>query len=120
MSMRHWLGIDGIDVVIQVALTFCVAGFLIGVSSTVDEDQIIFGVTGISFAVLAWRRTRALRRPDMPESTAEAAIARLEDLEQRLGDLESRETRVAELEERLEFAERLLARPAAPEQRVRP
>jgi hypothetical protein len=118
--MRRWLGIDGIDFAIQAVLTFCVAGFLIGVNDVVNEDQVIFGVTGISFAILAWRRNRALRRHDaLSEMTGEASAARLEEIDQRLADLEVRESRVAELEERLEFAERLLARPAIPEQRAR-
>ena len=41
---------------------------------------------------------------------------RLGEIEQRLADLESRESRVAELEERLDFAERLLARESAARQ----
>ena len=111
MSMRRWLGIDGIDLAIQVALTFCVAGFLIGAGGSANEEPIIFGVSGISFSILAYRRSRALRRHEsLAETTGEAAVARLEDLDQRLAELEIRDHRVAELEERLEFAERLLAR----------
>jgi len=41
---------------------------------------------------------------------------RLEEMEQRLAGLEAREARVAELEERLDFAERLLTREAATRQ----
>jgi hypothetical protein len=41
---------------------------------------------------------------------------RLEEIEHRLAELEAREARVAELEERLDFAERLLTREAAARQ----
>ena len=110
MSLRRWLGIDGIDLAIQVALTFCAGGFLVSMTNGLD-DAIVSGVSGTSFAILAWRRNRALRaRGGGPETTGEAAAARFEDIDQRLADLEIREHRVAELEERLEFAERLLAR----------
>jgi hypothetical protein len=40
----------------------------------------------------------------------------LEEIEHRLAELEAREARVAELEERLDFAERLLTREAAARQ----
>jgi hypothetical protein len=39
--------------------------------------------------------------------------ARVAQLEQRVADLEAGQTRLAELEERLDFAERLLVRPDA-------
>jgi hypothetical protein len=38
---------------------------------------------------------------------------RLDEIEHRLGELEAREARLAELEERLDFAERLLTRETA-------
>ncbi len=38
---------------------------------------------------------------------------RLAELEQRLGDLEAGQSRVAELEERLDFTERMLAQASA-------
>jgi len=41
---------------------------------------------------------------------------RLNEFEHRLADLEARETRLVELEERLDFAERLLAREAGARQ----
>lgn len=41
---------------------------------------------------------------------------RLDEIEHRLGELEAREARLAELEERLDFAERLLTREAAARQ----
>ena len=40
--------------------------------------------------------------------------AELEELRQRLGELEAQQARVAELEERVDFAERLLASGSAP------
>jgi hypothetical protein len=41
---------------------------------------------------------------------------RLDEIEHRLGEVEAREARLAELEERLDFAERLLTREAAARQ----
>jgi hypothetical protein len=41
---------------------------------------------------------------------------RLDEIEHRLGELEAREARLAELEERLDFAERLLTRETAARQ----
>jgi hypothetical protein len=45
-------------------------------------------------------------------TSGEMAALRFEEMEQRLAELEASQARVAELEERLEFAERLLAEPA--------
>jgi hypothetical protein len=67
--------------------------------------------------VLILRRPvgRALaRRIEGQSGTAGELGARVEELETRLADLEQERVRVAELEERLDFAERLLARQEQP------
>ncbi|MGQ0702872.1 MAG: hypothetical protein ACT4PM_07035 [Gemmatimonadales bacterium] len=46
-------------------------------------------------------------------STGEMTAERVAEIEQRLADLEVAQARISELEERLDFAERLLAQPAA-------
>lgn len=71
-------------------------------------------VVAVSAVLLAWRRNRArhsaLHFPTV--ASGEVAAERIAQLEQRLGDLEDVVHRLHELEERVEFAERLLARPA--------
>jgi hypothetical protein len=58
---------------------------------------------------------RALgRRIEGSGGAAEALAAKVADLETRLADLEQERLRLAELEERLDFAERLLARHEQP------
>jgi hypothetical protein len=50
------------------------------------------------------------RRIEGKAGDPEALKAQIEDLRTRLGEVEAREDRILELEERLDFAERLLAR----------
>lgn len=119
MSVRKWFGIDGIELVIHVALTICLIGLLINWSPGVHEESVLFGVTGLSILVLALRRYLARRRGRLGEdpTPSEAADARVYELEQRIGELEAGQERLLELEERLDFAERLLAQ--RPEQDAR-
>jgi hypothetical protein len=66
-------------------------------------------VFAASFVVLAVRRARALRR--RTELDTESAPARqIAELEDRVAELEAVQGRMLELEERLDFAERMLAR----------
>lgn len=68
-------------------------------------NGIIIG--GVWAGIVLLRRQRRL---------AEQQPLLLDDIQQRLDHLESVEKRLAEVEERLDFAERLLARPAEPQQ----
>jgi len=64
------------------------------------------------FAGAAWARVRWLRRPVSEIeglTTGEAHLVRQEELEMRVAELEALHQRVAELEDRLDFSERLLA-----------
>ncbi len=110
MSMRKWFGIDGMELTIHVALTICVIGLLIN-SPGVQEETVFFGVAGLSILVLAIRRHFARRRGRLGTDTdaLEAPEQRVYELEQRVAELETTQFRVTELEERLDFAERLLA-----------
>lgn len=107
MSVRRGLGIDGIELSIHAALTVCVMGFVIGTGG--PEVFAGFVVPGVSLALLAIRRRLAFRRGGL-ETTGEAAAAHVAELEHRVADLEAGQDRILELEERLDFAERLLAR----------
>jgi hypothetical protein len=62
---------------------------------------------GIAAARIWW-----LRRPEDPKAgltTGEAQMTRLEELEMRMMEMESMHQRLAEVEDRLDFSERLLA-----------
>ncbi len=105
--MKKWLGITGMDFVIQAVVTGCMIGALIG--HVVPDEVVVFGLIGLSVIVLAVRRHFALKRQGDVESTGELAAQHVAELEMRLNDLELGQARVAELEDRLDFAERLLA-----------
>jgi hypothetical protein len=64
--------------------------------------------------LILWPVMRAFGRR-LEGKTHDAALrAEVEQLQHRLGDVDQLHQRVAELEERIDFAERMLARPAAP------
>ena len=72
---------------------------------------VVIAVAAVLYPIArAWaRRLEAGHRDD-------ESAARLEAVEQRLGELDAAQARVAELEERLDFAERILAERAEPRQ----
>jgi hypothetical protein len=109
--MRKWLGISGVDFVIQAAVTICVIGTFVGSPGGPGRDEMVtFGDTGLSVLVLAIRRHLALRRGDLGETTGELGARQLAELDMRVSELEAAQLRVMELEERVDFAERLLTR----------
>lgn len=111
---RH-LGIDAVDLAIQAALTAVGIGIVTEIFHGPVADVLALKVFGISLLILAWRRYRARKRMvkdgTLGLTSGEMAAERFQDLEQRIAELEGAQTRVAELEERLDFAERLLAQP---------
>ena len=106
-------GLDGVELIIQVAVTLLLMVMVTAVDKGPDgppDALLVPAIAVVSLLILAIRRRRALRAaaPD------EAAAARLDELEDRLAHLEAGQERLLELEERLDFAERLLAQvPAA-------
>ena len=111
---RRHLGLDFFDLVIQTVLTGLTMGFVdaVGPGGRATEGLMI-GVAGASVVVLAWRRHRGLRQlaadPSVGLTTGQMAATRIEDLESRVAELEATEARLLELEERLDFTERMLA-----------
>lgn len=99
------LGLDWFDIVVQFALT--VAG---GVAidalfqGSVGDATMGFWIAG-SIALLGYRRKRALAGEGIPAHDAD----HLAEMEARLAELEAQQGRIYELEERLEFTERMLA-----------
>jgi hypothetical protein len=103
---RKIFGMDLFDVIIHVAVTGMVAGMAGQSNPGPDGDVLALAVVAGSLILLAWRRRRASRAGPAPEERS----ARLEELEDRVADLEAGQVRMVELEERMDFAERLLAR----------
>ncbi len=111
---RKHLGLDFVDLVIQVVLTGIAMGFVsaVGPSGRATEGLMIL-LAGGSVAVFALRRQRGLSRlaadPSVGLTTGQMAATRIEELEGRVAELEATEARLLELEERLDFTERMLA-----------
>lgn len=118
MNIRSIFGIDGFELIVHAAVT----GILIAWVYEVNRSQDAFIFASIvaigSLVALSIRRRFGLRRSSAGGlTTGEMAAERLAELELRMAELEAGQARVAELEERLDFAERLLAQPPA-DQRV--
>ena len=72
------------------------------------ERDVVFALEAvISLVLRAWRRARWLQRIVLSET--DNSSPRLEELESRIADLEAQHGRVLELEERVDFTERMLA-----------
>lgn len=116
--LRKNLGLDGFDLVIHVGVT-CMLISLVAISN--GPEEMFSVITGISMLVLAIRRRFALKsgvRTGL--TTGEMAAERIAELEDRMAELELAQTQVAELAERLDFAERLLAQGARDPERIGP
>jgi hypothetical protein len=101
---KRYLGVDLIDIAIQAGITICILGF-VGVND--GPDGLYPLITGGSLGVLGLRRWFALRRASPTHSHDPDRLA---EVEERVGYLEGLQDRVLELEERLDFAERMLAK----------
>ena len=107
---RSPFGIDWIDLLIQVGITgmlMIVADSITAASGGPGSEGPIAMVVVVSLGVLGWRRKRALDQRG--SDTDPGPPNRLYDLENRVADLEAAQGRVLELEERVDFSERLLA-----------
>jgi len=87
-------------------------GFLAGIAdaaATTSGDFGVMVVFAVSTVVLGIRRHHSLRyAKQFPETTGEVAALRVEELEMRMAELEQGQLRMQELEDRLDFAERML------------
>lgn len=107
MSLKRSIGLDWFELTIHVGITVML--IIIGSTATVPNGHgeiPVAGIAALSMGLLAWRRSRALSR--MGPDTGEIHFDRLQELESRVAELEHQQGRVLELEERLDFAERLL------------
>lgn len=108
--MNRKLGLDGWDVAIHVVVTGALAaamGEMVGWPASEWMVPLVIGLSGVVFGL---RRRLALRRAPPELAAGDLDRARLDDLEDRVLVCEQVEARLAEMEERLDFAERLLTR----------
>jgi hypothetical protein len=112
--IRRTVGLDGVDLLIHAGVTFSIMAIGSSLWSHEDAEIMLATVSGVSFVVLGIRRHLALRKLP-PDTTGELAAERIAELEARVVELEQTEVRMMELEERLDFAERLLAQAREPE-----
>ena len=83
------------------------------VISTMDGPAIVMVVLLVmtAFTIVLWPLARALARRLEGRGAVDAALkGELEQMHHRLAEVDSLQMRIGELEERLDFAERLLAR----------
>ncbi len=106
--IKRFLGIDFVDLLIQIGITIPLC--VLAATKTQPQEEIgVAFVVAASFGVLAWRRARAMKH--LPEPTrSEPDQDRIAELEQRVAELEYGQSRIVELEERVDFQERLLVR----------
>jgi len=113
--MNRRFGIGGIDVAIQAGITLAVLAFGSSFLSHGAAEAMIAGVCGVSLLVLGVRRHAALKRGRQDEAVAGVVGERMAELEVRMAEMEQAQYRLHELEERLDFTERLLAQSREPE-----
>ena len=113
--IKRIFGLDGVDLMIHFGVTFFL--MILAESATRNEVGIAF-VGAASLVLLGVRRQFALKRMPLETTTGEVALERLADLDARLSDVDMLHQRVQELEERLDFAERLLAQARAEPARI--
>ena len=106
MSVRSTFGIDGFDLFVHGAATLG-AIIVTGPVMEMDPGLVLGGIPVLSLLVLSWRRKRGLANLP-PDATGEVAAQRIYELEDRVAELEAVHFRMQELEERVDFAERLL------------
>lgn len=106
---KRTFGVDLFDTLVHIGITF---GIVVVMSDHVRQPE-PFAIVAIASTILySVRRRIALRRAltggEVSGETTTGVHRKL-DIEVRLQELESLYTRVAELEERLDFTERMLA-----------
>lgn len=106
--MKRWLGIDVVDLAIHVFVTICLGVVMVEASPGPDEEvalAMLFAGSAVLFAIRRHFGLKKLRDEPQPgDLTAE----RLTELELRVAELELGQDRMAQLEERMDFSERLL------------
>lgn len=110
---KSHFGLDVVATTIHAAVTISAMVMVMAAFGNPWDTILGFKMIALSLVGFAWRRNRALKnmalRGEIGLTSGRMAAERLAEMEQRLGELEAVQSRVAELEERLDFTERLLA-----------
>jgi hypothetical protein len=111
MSFKEKVGMDAVDLAIQALVTlFLGVAVAAGASDPSEAELVVPIIVASSLVLFGFRRGRALRQMGrIGPTTGEVEAMRIEELEQRVADLEMINDRLTELEERVDFSERLLA-----------
>jgi hypothetical protein len=108
-AWRRSFGTDFVETLLWIG-----GGFLTTImAAEFFHDKLMVLATAVSLIVAFGIRRNATLKAISPDGEASGAW-RAADLEARVGELEQATTRIAELEERLDFAERLLAKQDEP------
>lgn len=114
---KRTFGLHPVDFIIH----FVAGGFIVAALADASRnDAVSFIGIGALLAAYAWRRQRAIARLPASGSGMTSGEVRLAELDAQGEELHEMRTRMAELEERLDFAERMLAQPREPAQIAKP
>jgi uncharacterized protein HemX len=120
MSDREGMGVGstllhiGVTLVVAFAAARLVVsdgGIQVAISGPQASSLVLTVVLAASAALYAWRR----RRASAGLTTGQMLAQRQAELERREADVDAVHARLAELEERLDFSERMLAQGRSPE-----
>jgi hypothetical protein len=104
--IKRAIGLDWFDLLVHVGITFAIGVIVLEMANGPDADSAVAVVVAASLGLLACRRSRALKRRESLDSVSDSD--RVAELENRVYQLEQGQSRMMELEERLDFAERML------------
>ena len=108
---KRFFGLDPVDLVVH----FLAGGLVVGGLADASQNDVV-GMVGsaLLFVAYAWRRQRAIAA--LPLTSLHSGEVKLAELDAQGEELHDLRGRVAELEERLDFAERMFASAREPEQ----
>lgn len=106
---KRTFGVDPFDTAVHLGITFALLVVVEANNHQADEMIAVGVVSAVIYSVRRWFALRSLRTAGEVSGETTTGVHRKLDTEGRLQDLESLYGRVAELEERLDFTERLLA-----------
>ena len=113
-AWKRYFGLDLFDSAVHVGITFAVMVLLADQAQQAEPVVILGCASAVAFSIRRHYALKRLARGGEASGETTTGVHRQLDNEARLQELESLYGRVAELEERLDFAERLLAHKGEP------